>query len=56
MAALVSVAVSDKGDYWWENENLYGPTIKEITPKIRMLCFVRRNSVLLNLVCVWILF
>ena len=29
--------------------------IKGITPKIRMLCFVLINSVLLNLLCVWIL-
>ena len=27
--------------------------IKEVTPKIRMLCFVLINSVLLNLLCVW---
>ena len=27
-----------------------------ITPTIRMLCFVLINSVLLNLLCVWILF
>ena len=29
--------------------------IKGITLKVRMLCFVLINSVLLNLVCVWIL-
>ena len=29
--------------------------IKGITPKMCMLCFVRTNSVLLNLLCVWIL-
>ena len=30
--------------------------IKGITPKIRMVCFVLTNSVLLNLSCVWIAF
>ena len=30
--------------------------IKGITPKIRKLCFVLINSVLLKLLCVWILF
>ena len=30
--------------------------MKGITPKIRMLCFVLINSVLFNLLCVWILF
>ena len=29
--------------------------IKGITPKIRMLCFVLINSVILNLWCIWIL-
>ena len=29
--------------------------IKGITPKIRVLCFVLINSVLLNLLCVWII-
>ena len=29
---------------------------KAITPKMRVLCFVLTNSVLLNLLCIWILF
>ena len=29
--------------------------IKGITPKIRMLCVILINNVLLNVVCVWIL-
>ena len=29
--------------------------IKGIAPKIRMLCFVLINSVILNVSCVWIL-
>ena len=28
--------------------------IKGITPKIRTLCFVLINSVILNLLCVWV--
>ena len=29
--------------------------IKEITPKIHMLCFVLINSVIFNISCVWVL-
>ena len=34
---------------------LHSSLKKGVTPKIRMLCFVLINSVILNLHCVWIL-
>ena len=32
------------------------PNKNKITPKIRMLCFILINSIILNLLYVWILF
>ena len=39
-----------------QRANFRGNLIKRITPKIRMLCFVLINTVILNLLCVWIWF